>query len=217
MLPQFPDPTAPPALPIPGEPRPPGQLGPDQILADLISGNRRFLAGRPSYGHHVTAAVAAVDRAPRAAVMGCMDARVPVEAILDQDFGTVCVTRSAGPVLDRATLASVQLAVATLGVRLVLVLGHRRCVAVAAAIDAQRSGRRPAGQLGFVIEEIGQSITGSDNGLAGHDLADVVTRPHVARTVAQLQATVLSGRSRTDRVGVAGAVYDVDTGWIHRV
>jgi carbonic anhydrase len=212
MCPLHQDPTAHPTPGSPpGVPKPGARPGPDQVLAELISGNRRFLAGHPDHGHQVASAVAAAnDRSPSAVVLGCMDARVPVEAVFDQDFGAVCVTRSAGHVLDRAALASMDLAVSTLGVRLVMVLGHRRCLAVAAALDARRTGRHPAGYTGFVVDEIGRSITSSD--LSGDDPVEVVTRRHVVRTVAQLRAALVTGRSGTDGVRVAGAVYDVDTG-----
>jgi carbonic anhydrase len=206
MFPLNPDPTAPPS---PTSRVPTVRPGSDRVLAELVEGNRRFLAGRPKYGHQITAVAAASDQLPHVAVVGCVDARVPVEAVFDQDFGAVSVTRTAGHVLDRAALASTDLAVTTLGVRLVVVLGHRRCLAVAAAVDARRTGRRPAGYLGFITDEIGRSITGAD------DDVEVVTGRHVARTVDRLRAILVAGRSDRDRVRVAGAVYDVDTGWVH--
>jgi carbonic anhydrase len=197
MFPLHPDPTAPPSL---RSPAPAPRRESDQILAELIAGNRRFLAGHP---------LVPSDQRPYAAVMGCVDARVPVELVFDQGVGRLCVIRTAGHVLDQAALASMELAVSALGVRLVVVLGHRRCLAVAAALDARRTGRRPAGSLGFVTDEIGRSITGSD------DPADAVTRRHVARTVARLRAILVAGRSDREPVRIAGVVYDVDTGWVH--
>lgn len=209
----FPDPTAPPVIgAAPGGASPAVQSGPDKVLAELISGNRRFLTSRPNNGCRVSSVAAASDQLPRAAVVGCMDGRVPVEAIFDVDLGSVCVIRSAGHVLDRAVLASVELAVETLGVRLLLVLGHRRCAAVAAAVDAQRTGRRPDGNVGFVIDKISRSVTEDD--IHRHDATDVVIRRHVARTVKRLRTAVSTWRP-ADEVRVAGAIYDVDTGWVH--
>lgn len=120
---------------------------PRAALADLLSGNRRFVSGQPIHGHDVTAAAAASgDQQPYAVVLGCIDSRVPLEAIFDQTFGAICVIRTGGHVLDRAVCGSIEYVVGQLGVPLVMVLGHERCGAVGAAVDALRSGQRPGGR-----------------------------------------------------------------------
>src|SRR3954462_15899099 len=106
-------------------------------LAELVAGNKRFVSGRPEHGHRVSAAAAASgDQTPHAVVIGCIDSRVPLEAIFDQTFGNICVVRSGAHVVDRAVLGSVEFAVAKLGVPLIMVLGHKRCGAVQSTIDA---------------------------------------------------------------------------------
>ena len=62
---------------------------PRAALAELLAGNRRFVSGQPVHGHDVTAAAAAAsgDQQPYAVVLGCIDSRVPLEAIFDQTFG----------------------------------------------------------------------------------------------------------------------------------
>jgi carbonic anhydrase len=119
----------------------------------------RFASGEPRYGHQVRRAVSvATSPAPFAIVLGCMDTRVPVEAVLDQDFGSVFVVRTGGHVLDGAALGSIEIAVGTVGVPLVLVLGHRRCAAVATAVTAWQSGRRPSGSVVHVVDDITDAI-----------------------------------------------------------
>jgi carbonic anhydrase len=231
MFPMLPDPTAPSVelSPLGGSASvlaapAADPAEPEAALAALVAGNRRFVAGRPSHGHLVGAALA-VAHGPRpvAAVVGCMDARVPVEAVFDQCFGSLCVTRSAGHVLDRAATASVELAVDTFGVRLVVVLGHTRCAAVAAAVDAHRAGRRVPGHVGFVLDDIGRSIIGPDTRPdVRADGPEQVARRHVARTVSGLQGALGAagrghggrGRGGRESLRVAGALYDVDTGRI---
>src|SRR5690606_9837716 len=161
--------------------------------------------GRPRYGHDVTAAAAvAGSQEPGAVAVGCMDSRVPLEAIFDQTFGAICVARSAGQVpaqpvfgpigfavwqlrvpivgvvrleaifdqtfgaicvarsaghvLDQAVVGSIEFAVWQLRVPLVVVLGHERCGAVAATIDALRAGQRPGGALNYLIDEIAPAV-----------------------------------------------------------
>jgi len=226
MFPLVPDPTAPPPLsalpPAPSSPflggSPPlaptvtttapattTPRGPDAALAALRAGNRRFVAGQPAFGHSVGRAVAvSAEPEPFAVVVGCMDSRVPVEAVFDQDFGTLFVVRSAGHVLDRAGQGSVEIAVVGMGVPLVVVLGHRRCAAVRTSVDAWQEGRRLNGRVGHVVDDITDSIreTAPDRVKA----VEPVTRRHTSRTVAHLNA-VLGSNAR-----VVGAYYDVDNG-----
>jgi carbonic anhydrase len=80
---------------------------------------------------------AATTQAPFALVLGCSDARVPVELIFDQAFNDLFVVRIAGNVLGVECLGSIDYAVRHLGksLKLVLVLGHSSCGAVTAAVD----------------------------------------------------------------------------------
>lgn len=141
---------------------------------------------------------------PFAVVLGCMDSRVPLEAVFDQDFGRICVIRSGGHVLDRAVLGSVEFAVTGLDVALVMVLGHRRCGAVQASVDAVRTGTRPPGQLGYLVDEIDPDPVAEP---------ETVMRTHVHRTVGALRRVgVLRDALGSGAVRVVGAVYDLDSG-----
>ena len=202
-------PSTPPS-PVPAK----GRMRPEDALAELISGNRRFVSGRPEHGHDVSAAAAASGgQQPHAVVLGCIDSRVPLEAIFDQTFGSICVVRSGGHVVDRAVLGSIDFAVATLGVPLIMVLGHARCGAIDATVAALRAGVRPDGDLGYLVDEIAPAVRAA--GIEEPDAAAKAMRIHVARTarrmrdIAGVPAAIAEGR-----VGVVGAVYDLDTGWV---
>lgn len=186
-------------------------LTPDGALAELLAGNQRFVEGEPRYGHHVNAAMAAAaQQRPIAVVLGCIDSRVPLEAVFDQGFGAICVVRSAGHVLDRAVLGSVEFAVCELRVSLLMVLGHSRCGAVQAAIAKVHTGQRPAGSLGFVVDQIALAVQQAP---AGDHSPSAVVRAHTGRTVAalsrleQVREPVESGT-----LGLVGAVYNLDSG-----
>jgi carbonic anhydrase len=75
---------------------------------------------------------------PFAVVIGCADARVPIELIFAQAANDLFVLRVAGNVLDEAVLGSVDYALHQLAqsIRLIVVLGHTGCGAVTAAVDA---------------------------------------------------------------------------------
>ncbi|MEU7843407.1 carbonic anhydrase [Micromonospora sp. NPDC049114] len=185
---------------------------PRAALAELLAGNRRFISGQPVHGHDVTAAAAASgDQQPYAVVLGCIDSRVPLEAIFDQTFGAICVIRTGGHVLDRAVRGSIEYVVGQLGVPLVLVLGHERCGAVGATVDALRSGERPGGSLAHLVDEIAPAVT--EVGLDDPAVHPLAIRRHVRRTVHALRADdLLVGPVAAGRVAVVGGLYDLRTG-----
>jgi carbonic anhydrase len=196
------DPTVPPAAPI---------TNAEDALAELVAGNKRFVSGRPEHGHRVSAAAAASgSQQPHAVVLGCIDSRVPLEAIFDQTFGNICVVRSGAHVMDRAVAGSVEFAVAKLGVPLIMVLGHKRCGAVLATVEALRENATPSGDIGYLVDEIAPAV--SEAGLYDPEAA---MRLHVKRTVDRMSdISVVAEAVAAGRVAVAGAVYDLDTGWV---
>lgn len=195
-------------------PTPAPVMRPADALAALVAGNRRFVSGRPEHGHDVSAAAAASGgQKPHAVVLGCIDSRVPLEAIFDQTFGSICVIRSGGHVVDRAVLGSVGFAVGALGVPLIMVLGHVRCGAVAATAAALRGGDRPAGDVGYLVNEIAPAVLAV--GVDDPDVTEKAMRVHVGRTVRRMRdVTGVPAAIAAGRVAVAGAVYDLDTGWV---
>ncbi len=85
-------------------------------------------------------ASAPVQQAPFALVLGCADARVPIERIFDQPPNELFVLRVAGNVLGTECLGSIDYAVQNLkSLRLLVVLGHSGCGAVTAAVDSYLS------------------------------------------------------------------------------
>jgi carbonic anhydrase len=185
---------------------------PAEALAELVAGNRRFVSGRPEHGHRVSAAAAASGgQQPHAVVLGCIDSRVPLEAIFDQTFGSICVVRSGGHVVDRAVLGSVGFAVAKLNVPLIMVLGHVRCGAVDATVEALLSRVRPAGDVGYLVDEIAPAVL--TVGLDDPDAASKAMRVHVGRTVRRMRDVAgVPEAVAAGLVSVVGAVYDLDTG-----
>jgi carbonic anhydrase len=191
------------------------RMRPADALADLLAGNRRFVSGRPEHGHKVSAAAAASGgQQPHAVVLGCIDSRVPLEAIFDQTFGSICVVRSGGHVVDRAVLGSVGFAVSKLNVPLIMVLGHARCGAVEATVAALRAGDRPEGDVGYLVDEIAPAALAV--GLDHTDAPARAMRVHVGRTVRRMHDVAgVPEAVAAGRVGIVGAVYDLDTGWVN--
>ena len=85
---------------------------------------------------------------PFAAVLGCADARVPIELIFNEGPNDLFVVRVAGNTLGEDVRGSLNYAIDHLGenLKLIAVLGHSGCGAVTAAVDVYLD---PAGYLGL--------------------------------------------------------------------
>ena len=87
-------------------------------------------------GHGVEPGVAPVQR-PFAAVLGCSDARVPIEMVFQQRSNDLFVVRVAGNGVGSGCLGSLRYAADhfSRSLKLVVVMGHSQCGAVTAAVD----------------------------------------------------------------------------------
>ena len=176
-----------------------------QGLRDLMDGNRRFVEGAP-----VSHAMSERERHallegqyPSAVLLGCVDARVPPEVVLDQGVGDIFTVRTAGHSLAGVALGSLEFGVRKLGVPLVVVLAHTGCGAVLAALDDNPAD----GHLGELTGEVASRLT------------TVVGDDPVRATGANLEATVEALRSlgtlttpAGDDAYVVGLLYDMATG-----
>jgi carbonic anhydrase len=73
---------------------------------------------------------------------------VPPELVFDRGLGDLFVVRTGAQTVDKVTLGSVEFGPTELGTGLIVVLGHERCGAVTATIDAiQHHGGRASGHI----------------------------------------------------------------------
>lgn len=138
----------------------PGTLTPQQAVEKLLEGNQRFMdehSAHPNQDRGRRELLTAGQR-PNAVVLACSDSRVPVEIVFDQGLGDVFVIRTAGEITDLSVLASLEFAVVSLGVPLVVVLGHESCGAVGAAQKALETGSMPPGFQRVLVEKVTPSL-----------------------------------------------------------
>ncbi len=141
--------------------------------------------------------------APTAAVLACSDARVPPSVVFDQPAGSLFVVRVAGNTATPAAVASLDYAVAELGVELVVVLGHTNCGAVAAACAGSREP---------YLEPLTTTIRDLVDHDGCHDPEQLAER-NVAGAVAALGASPspVGAAFRAGAIMIRGAVYDLAT------
>ena len=131
-------------------------------LARLKEGNRRFTAtvSTPDDGTNgLCRPVLTATQDPIAVIFGCSDARVPAEIIFDQGLGDLFVIRVAGNVMAPSLVGSVEFSAAKFGTRLVVVMGHTECGAIAATVDElQRPGETQSRNLRAIVDRIRPSV-----------------------------------------------------------
>lgn len=197
-----------------GHGHPGSGLTPDEALAKLMEGNQRFVAQKRLSPHQdmVRLTEVAPGQAPFAAILSCADSRVVPEIAFDQGLGDLFVVRVAGNIAITEDIASEEYAVGVLGAPLLMVLGHKRCGAVSAALDG--------GELPGVIESLAFAIQPAVQASAGES-GDRLTNAVKANVRLQVQrlktSSVIAAAVAAGKLKVVGAYYDLDTGAVSLV
>lgn len=182
-----------------------------QALADLKAGNARFVQGVQQRGTFISQAQRRelIDgQSPSAVILGCSDSRAPVELIFDQGLGDLFVIRVAGNIVAPSGIGSVEFAAERFGTRLVVVLGHSRCGAVQATLEAmQQPPEQISRNLQFIVDRIRPNL------LKEFTLGAAV-RANVRASVAALQhgSAILEELVANDGLMIVGAEYSLETG-----
>ena len=176
-------------------------------LERLKQGNRRILQGEAKGLGRITAQrreelteKARAGQAPFAVILSCADSRVPVEILFDAGPGELFVVRVAGNVANPSSIASIEYAVANLGAKLVVVMAHESCGAVAAAIEGGDAGKNLNTLLGYI-----QPVIGS---------GDIAVN-EVARRNAKQSADRLLSESDIIRPAVQSGDVEIVTAFFH--
>ena len=157
------------------------ELSPDQALAKLKEGNERFVADPAACFEKLAERRR---RSPLAKRRSRRSSPAPTRAcrpsLFGRGLGELFIIRDAGNTVDTVGLGSIQYAVEHLGVPLLVVLGHRRCGAVQAAIAVVKDNAIFPGSIGQMVEPIVPAVLKAQ-GVSG-DLQNAV-RENVRRTV----------------------------------
>jgi carbonic anhydrase len=194
-------------------------MTPDQVLAQLKEGNQRFVEGRLTPRDYGAQAAATADgQYPKAAVLGCVDSRVPPELIFDQGIGDLFVGRVAGNFENEDLLGSLEFATAVAGTPLIVVLGHTSCGAIKGAVAGVELGNLTAMLENFdevlaQVREI-QAMGTSDPEEAA--VVQAAIEENVRQTVSDIleRSEVISELVENGDLAVVGGVYDLATGQV---
>ena len=143
-------------------------------------------------------------------VVGCSDSRVPPELVFNVSLGDIFVVRTAGEVVDKVPLGSIEYAVEHWGTHFLVLVGHQHCGAVsAAAAEVAETGDIPN-----VLRAISPAIE-ETKGQSG-DLIENAVRANARDIAKRLQSAgpIIAPRVQSGKVKVVAAYYSLDTGQV---
>ncbi len=187
----------------------------DQALQRLLTGNRRFSVHQSIHPNQMLDRRLEIARGqkPFAMVLGCVDSRVPPEIIFDCGLGDLFVIRTAGQVIDRAVMGSLEFGIAELHIPLLVVLGHASCGAVIATIEAMEHNLEPEADIQALVDAIRPAVEIAET--QPGNLVENAVRANIGLVVQRLfQAPVLERAVRTGALKIFGAHYSLETGLV---
>ncbi len=190
---------------------------PEEALARLKDGNRRFAEGRVRHAHQAAdwRKHLAAGQQPIATILGCSDSRVPIELVFDQGFGDLFVIRVAGNVISDETIGSIGYALRHLKTPLLVIMGHEECGAVTAAVDALSGNAPQPRYIQSLVRHIEPAVRRLDANLQGDARLSAAVEANVRWSAEQLYRLPEAEQFRKDNVvKMVSGVYDLKTGTV---
>lgn len=192
------------------------KLSPDDILALMRKGNKRFASGRREMHNYLAQQRAsAAGQHPFAVLLSCIDSRAPAETIMDLRIGDVFNTRIAGNIENPDVLGGMEFACKLMGAKVILVIGHTACGAIKGAIDHAELGNL-TGLLDRIKPAVAATEYAGERTSKNYAFVDAVARRNVEMTVASIRrdSPILAGMESSGAIKLAGSMYDLKTGVI---
>lgn len=203
-------------------------VSPDEALQRLMDGNQRYVENQMTgtkLCDLTTRSSLAKSQQPYAIILTCSDSRVPPEIIFDKGLGEIFVIRVAGNIPDPVVLGSIEYAAEHLGSPLVMVLGHERCGAVKATVDAKgkSSGSK---NIDAIVKAVAPSVKTAakdcqackdDSKCADtrkDDFVECVVDSNAKNVAAGLtkKSKILDHLLHAKKIKIVAAKYDLDNG-----
>ena len=183
----------------------------EEVLERLKKGNEIYIRDGWNHGDvslPIRQKTAREGQHPYAIVITCSDARVIPDAIFSAGIGELFVIRIAGNVLDNHQMGSIEYAFSHLDANVIVMLGHTKCGAIAAAQNSHGSTDK---FIKYIIEDISEAI-GSEKDDYKATVMNVQHGVDLIKTAFHDHPDIEDGE-----LDVLGAVYDIETGvveWI---
>jgi carbonic anhydrase len=191
-------------------------LTPDSVLHRLKQGNKDFTEDNLTI-RNTTERVrkASLGQYPKAAILSCLDSRLPVEDVFHSGIGNLFVARVAGNIVNEDILGSLEYACKVSKAKLIVILGHEHCGAIKSAIDQVQLGN-----ITILLSKIQPAVALAGKSFTGEKLSsnpafvEAVCDANVQLAIEQIRSKspILKEMEDKGEIKIAGAVYDMYTG-----
>jgi carbonic anhydrase len=186
-------------------------ITPADALIRLIEGNKRFTQNtQVQRDLQEQVADTRAGQYPFAAVLSCIDSRVPVEMVFDQGIGDVFSARVAGNIVNEDMLGSIEYACKVAGSKLVVVMGHTKCGAVTAACKNVELGNITA-----LLSKIKPAVEKCSKGVEmDAEAIEEVAIQNVLLSIENIrkESPILAEMEKEAQIKIVGAIYNVASG-----
>ncbi len=182
----------------------------DQVLEELIAGNKRFVENRSEAPNqnYIRLQEVSTGQKPLVSILSCADSRVPIEIIFDRGIGDLFVVRDAGNIATPEEIGSLEFGTAILGSKVLMVIGHEKCGAVKAALE----GKPLPGQIGSIVAAIQPAIDRTSKNDSEEFYVETI-KQNVMLQVKNLYASpLLYELVEAGKLKIVGAYYSLKTG-----
>ena len=187
------------------------------VLANLMEGNRRFMDGQPRM-RALTArrSALATGQQPHVVVLACSDSRLSPELIFDHDLGDLFIVRVAGNVADTIALGSIEYAVDHFPVKVLVVLGHEKCGAVAAAASGEKAH---SPNIAALLKKIEPALAPLRSRASGEELVRLGVEANVHQSARDMleQSPLLRRATESGKVMLVKGLYRLASGEVVRL
>ena len=185
----------------------------------LMEGNARFVSqGFLNRDFQSQVQMTSTGQYPFAAVVSCIDSRIPTEIVFDQGIGDIFNARVAGNFVNDDILGSLEFACKLAGSKLIVVMGHTSCGAVKGACDDAKLGNltQMLGKIKPAVEQTG-TAHGEARDSSNLNFVNRVAEANVKLTIDAIrkQSPVLNEMEENGEIEITGAMYDVKTGSVN--
>lgn len=190
---------------------------PAAALKALKDGNARFASGSTiNCDLRAQVKATATGQYPVAAIVGCIDSRVPPELVFDQRLGDIFAARIAGNFVNTDNIGSLEFATKLADAKVIVVLGHTECGAIKGAVDNAKLGN-----LTKMLENFAPAVAASagvegERSSKNKKLVQAVADSNVTIAAKQLvdRSEVLRELVASGQLQIVSAMHDIATGQV---
>jgi carbonic anhydrase len=191
----------------------------DEALQKLMDGNKRYVSNnlaKKDLGDNKRKELLKGQK-PFAIVITCSDSRVPPELLFDQGLGDIFVIRVAGNVVDPIALGSIEYGAEHLHSPLLVILGHEKCGAVGATLDAKG---KPEGNIGAIVKKIQPAAAAAKKkGGSKDEMTETAIHENVINVYKDIMknSSIIKHLADAGKLKIVGGEYMLSTGKVEMI